>query len=189
MDTVSTFLDYLKDPATPFGMFDLVYAIFLLYGLIRGMFRGLPEELSQLLGTVLVFVGAMKFYQPLSDFMMEHTRLEDPTASLVLSYLLIFLTLMIVWKLITFVIRKALDWSCPKQLKGLGGGAVGLIKNALLIVVVLVAVLISGHQVLRESMIENSWTGTQVLRVLPAAVRGQESVPAKEAEPDGSGDA
>ncbi len=189
MDALNPFFDYLKNPDTAFGVFDLVYGLLLIYGFIRGLFRGLPEELSQLLGTILVFFGSMKFYTPVSNTIMEYTRLEDPTASLVLSYLLIFLVLMITWKLITFVIRKALDWSCPKQLKRLGGAFVGLAKNSLLIVVVLTAVLISGHKVLRRSMIEESGFGRQVIKWLPASVVSQEpAVPVEAEEEDGSGD-
>lgn len=191
MDILNTFLEYLKDPQTPFGVFDPVYGIVLIFGFIRGVFRGLPEELSQLLGTILMFAASMKFYTPVSAFIMEHTRLDDPTASMALSYLLILLLFMIVWKLITFLLRKVLDWSCPKQLKRMGGAVVGVCKNALLIAVVLAAVLISGHRVLRESMIEKSWFGRKVQNLLPAGIVSEDdgTPPVKETDANGSGNA
>ncbi|MDF3131180.1 CvpA family protein [Kiritimatiellaeota bacterium B1221] len=190
MEALNPFFEYLKNPDTAFGVFDLVYGLLLIYGFIRGLFRGLPEELSQLLGTLLVFFGSMKFYTPISSTIMEHTRLEDPTASLVLSYLLIFLVLMITWKLITLLIRKALDWSCPKQLKRLGGALIGTAKSAVLIVVVLTAVLISDHKVLRRSMIEESGFGRQVSKLLPDNIVLKEPAAPVEAETEenGSGD-
>ena len=189
MEALNPFFEYLKNPETAFGVFDLVYGLLLLYGFIRGLFRGLPEELSQLLGTVLIFFGSMKFYTPVSNTIMAHTRLEDPTASLVLAYLLIFLVLMITWKLLTFVIRKALDWTCPNQLKRMGGAFIGLVKNAILITVVLTAVLISDHQVLRKSMIDNSGFGKQVIKLLPDNIVSPEPAAPAEAEANGSGDA
>jgi len=175
METISPFLDYLKNPETPFGVFDVVYLLFLMFGFIRGIFRGLPEELSQLLGTILMLYGSMKLYQPVSEFIIAHTRLEDPTASMALSYLLLLLLLMVAWKLLTFLIRKTLDWSCPKQLKRLGGAVIGTLKNAILIVVILAAVLLTGHQVLIESMVEKSWFGRQTLEWLPAGIIATEN--------------
>ena len=114
MEALTTFLDYLKDPETPYGIFDLVYGIYFIYGFIRGLFRGFPEELSQLLGTVFIFFASIKFYQPVSTFIIENTRLEDPLASKALAYLLIFLCLLLTLKFITYLIRKVLDWTCPK---------------------------------------------------------------------------
>ncbi|MGA0333620.1 MAG: CvpA family protein [Kiritimatiellia bacterium] len=191
MDTVTSFLDWLRDPETPFGLFDLGYAVLLLYGFLRGIFRGLPEELSQLMGTVLIFFGSMYFYRPVSAFIIQHTRLEDPTASKALAYFLIFLVLMLAWKLLTFLIRKTLDWSCPKQIRRLGGALVGTAKNALLIAVVLAAVMISGHQVLKEAMIEQSWYGRQIQALLPAGISETETEPspAKDTVSHGSGNA
>ncbi|WFB35604.1 CvpA family protein [Kiritimatiellota bacterium B12222] len=199
MDALAPFLDYLKDPETPFGIFDLVYGIVFLFGFIRGVFRGLPEELSQLLGSVVVLVGSIKLYQPVSAFIIEHTRLEDPTSSKALAYLLLFLLLMIVWKVITFLIRKTLDWSCPKQIKALGGGLVGMIKCAVFVVVILGAVLITGYNTLTQSMVLDSWFGNLTLQILPDTLSltpesesDQEDSPALETEQeatDGSGNA
>lgn len=194
MDALAPLFDYLNDPETPFGPADLVYATYFLYAFIRGAFRGLPTELSNLLGTVLIFFGSSKFYRPVSDFIMDHTRLEDPTASKALAYLLILLVLMLTWKLVTFLIKKTLDWSCPRALKGIGGAAVGLLKSALIVGVILTLVLISGHQVLGRSLVENSWFGRQFKAIMPASISLNPDVEAPKAqseEPseDGSGNA
>jgi hypothetical protein len=118
-------ITYLQNPETPFGVFDLVYGTYFLISFIRGLFRGLPEELSQLLGTLLIFWGGSQFYTPVSEYIISHTRLEEPAASKALAYVLIVLVFLIAWKLLTFLIRKTLDWTCPKQLRRFGGAAVG----------------------------------------------------------------
>lgn len=175
-------LTYLQDPETPYGIADLVYGAYFLFALFRGFFRGLPEELSQLLGTVLIFWGGSRFYGPVSEFIVSHTRLEEPAASKALAYVLIILVFLIVWKLLTFLIRKTLDWTCPRQLRRFGGAAVGLLKSAIIVCVILAGVLLSGHPILIDHMIGQSYVGRVVLDILPA----QTAEPTDEA-PDGSG--
>lgn len=160
-------ITYLQDPETPFGVFDLVYGAYFLFALIRGLFRGLPEELSQLLGTLLVFWGGRQFYTPVSEFIVSHTRLEEPAASKALAYVLIVLVFLIAWKLITFLLRKALDWTCPRQLRRIGGAAVGLLKSVIIVCVILAGLLLSGHQVLIDHMIGQSYVGKTALEFLP----------------------
>lgn len=189
MEVFTSFLDYLKDPETPFGVFDLAYGFYFLLGFIRGSFRGLPEELSQLLGTVIIFVASMKFYQPVSAFIIENTRLEDPLASKALAYLLLFLCLLIVWRLLTYLIRKTLDWSCPIQLKRFGGSVIGLAKSAMIVTVILAAILISGHRSLTEATVEKSWFGRHVQNLLPDDLLPENSAPEVEQKNDESGDA
>lgn len=173
---------YLKDPETPFGVFDLVYGTYFLFAFIRGFFRGLPDELSQLLGTLLIFWGGSRFYTPVSEFIIGHTRLEEPAASKALAYVLIVLVFLIAWKLLTFLIRKTLDWTCPKQLRRFGGAAVGLLKSAIIVCVILAGVLLSGHTVLIDHMIQQSYAGRAALDILPVPP----AEPTDEA-PDGSG--
>lgn len=187
MESLRPFLNYLQDPGTPFGVFDLIYGSYFLYALVRGAFKGLPAELSNLLGTVLIFYGSARFYHPVSTFIISHTRLDDPTASRALAYLLILLVLMIVWKLITFLIKKTLDWTCPGALKGIGGAAVGLLKSAVIVGVILTLVLISGHEVLRSAMVEESWFGRQFERMLPENISLNPDAPSEESAADGSG--
>ncbi|MEX2605889.1 MAG: CvpA family protein [Kiritimatiellia bacterium] len=175
MDALIT---YLQDPETPFGVFDLVYGAYFLFAFIRGIFRGLPEELSQLLGTLLIFWGGSRFYTPVSEFIVSHTRLEEPAASKALAYVLIVLVFLIAWKLLTFLIRKTLDWTCPRQLRRFGGAAVGLLKSAIIVCVILAGVLLSGHQVLIDHMIGQSYVGRAALNILPAQT---------DDAPDGSG--
>nr|MDA3872678.1 CvpA family protein [Kiritimatiellia bacterium] len=163
-------ITYLQNPETPFGVFDLVYGTYFLISFIRGLFRGLPEELSQLLGTLLIFWGGSQFYTPVSEYIISHTRLEEPAASKALAYVLIVLVFLIAWKLLTFLIRKTLDWTCPKQLRRFGGAAVGLLKSAIIVCVILAGVLLSGHKVLIDHMIEQSYVGRTALDILPAQI-------------------
>jgi len=167
----------LLDPETPWGVFDLVFGAVLLLAFVRGLFRGLPNELAEGIGTVLMFLGGMHFYAPFSEWILSHTRLEDPTASRALAYTVIVLVFLVVWKLITFLLRKVLDWSCPRQLRTFGGAVVAVLKTGVLLCIVLAVVLLSGHPVLIEQVIDQSAFGRTVEPYLPRLE-----------EPDGSGD-
>jgi uncharacterized membrane protein required for colicin V production len=201
MENFSALLTYLQDPETPYGLLDPVYSLYLMYGFVLGLFRGLPEELAHVAGTALVAVGAWFFYQPVSAVMIEHTQLESEEASLALAYLLMILLFFVVWRVLITLIRKALDWTCPQPLYRPGGALLGLAKCGLVIIVILTLVQLSGHSLLNDHLITRSWLGRamgravpeQVHEVLPDWVPSPADAPLTEepaTEPeDGSGDA
>lgn len=167
MEEFNALVAYLMDPETTFGVMDPVYALYLTYGLVRGMFRGFPEEVAHLAGTILVAVGAHFFYRPVSSVMIAHTKLESEEASLALAYLLMLLLFFVVWRLITLVIKKALDWTCPKPLYRPGGALMGLAKCGLVLSLLLTLVQLSGHQTLTGPLIQRSWIGQNLEQILP----------------------
>lgn len=165
-----TFLEYLQDPDTPLGVMDAVYGACLLYGLIRGAFRGFAGELAGLLGTLVMLVGAWTCYEPVSAFIMEHTRLDSDAGSNALAYALLVLLFLATWKLVTWLLRKALDWTCPPQIRRSGGALMGVLKSALVLSLILTIVNLSGHGALREQMIRRSWFGRATQNVVPGAL-------------------
>jgi len=187
MEEFQSLFGYLLDPDTPFGILDPVYTFYLMYGLIFGLFRGLPEELAHLIGTLLVAVGSYLFYQPVSAVMLEHTRLDSEEASLALAYLLMVLLFFIVWRLITLLIKKALDWTCPKALHRPGGALLGGAKSMLILSVLLTAIQLSGHALLMDHLITRSWLGQRMEKMIPD--RAREYLPEWIPQPGGTPDA
>lgn len=201
--------EFFKDPATPLGPIDLVWIIYLIYGFLRGMFRGLPRELAGMLGTSTTLFCAWRFYGPVSEAIREQTRVESEAASSLLAYGMLVLVFLASWKLITFLLRKTLDWTCPDQLQNWGGAVLGLSKAVIIVCVILTAVNLSGHQTLRKELIQNSWFGRTTQSVIPSTLHELlpavfpepiyegEDLPQPESEPeaepeeesDGSGDA
>jgi len=193
---------YFKDPATPLGPVDLIWILYLCIGFLRGMFRGLPRELAGMLGSAATLYCSWRFYAPISTSIRSHTRLESEMASDLLAYGLLVLTLFVGWKLITFLLRKTLDWTCPDQLQNWGGAFLGLSKAVLIVCVILTAVNLSGYEPMREELIRNSWFGRTTQSVIPGALHNlmpsvfpepiyegsSEPEPVQE-ETDGSGDA
>lgn len=170
MENFSALLTYLQDPETPFGVLDPIYTLYLSYGLILGLFRGLPEEFAHLAGTILIAIGAHMFYQPVSTVMIEHTRLDSEEASLALAYVLMILLFFTLWRLLILVIKKALDWTCPRLLYRPGGAILGLAKCVLVVGVILTGVHLSGNQVLTDHLITQSWIGRTIGETVPQKV-------------------
>jgi membrane protein required for colicin V production len=164
MDALIT---YLENPDTPLGLADLIWIGYLLYGFIRGTFRGLPRELAGLLGTGVSLYCGWKFYGPVSAFIRSHTRLESETGSSLLAYLLLLLSFFLAWKLITLALKKTLDWTCPSQLQQWGGGVLGITKALIILTVILTAVNLSGFENARTPLIRRSWFGRTTQQVVP----------------------
>ena len=128
--------------------------------------------------------------------------MESETGSDLLAYLLLVLTLLLVWKLITLLLRKTLDWTCPTQLRRWGGGLVGAAKGLLILAMALTAVDLSGHEPLRKPLVEESALGRATREFMPGILHRilpgvfpapedppQPADPEPEASADGSGDA
>ena len=193
------FINFFNDPASPLGAVDMLWVLYLCYGLIRGMFRGLPKELAGMLGTLTTLYCSWRFYGPVSSTIRDTTRVESEIASELLAYGLLVLTLLISWKVITLLLRKTLDLTCPEQLQRWGGGLLGLSKATLIVCVILTAVNLSGYDPLRDELIQNSWFGRTTQRVIPVALHEtlpgvfpepiDQDVDANPDEPNGSGNA
>ena len=159
--------EYIQHPDTPVGVMDLVFALYIFYGLIRGAFRGFADEVAGLLGTVLVFFGGWRFYRPVSDFMMEKTRIDNEQASRAVAYILMVFLFLVTWKLLTLLLRKLLNLSFPEQIQAPGGALLGGLKCAVVLCVILLAVRLVGHGFLDKHLLQESWYGRTTQQVVP----------------------
>lgn len=163
----SSLLAQLQDPASPYGIMDLVFAVYLIFGLIRGLFRGLPAELAGLVGTLLIMIGGWRFYRPVSEFIMVHTRLEGEIPAQTLAYILMVVLFLVTWNLLILMVRKLGEFTFPDALKRSGGALVGTFKSALILCVLLYAVNLSGVSFLKDSLITGTWFGRTTQQVIP----------------------
>ncbi len=149
---------------------DWVFLAYIAYGVIRGVFRGLSEELAGLLGTLLVFVGAWKYNRPVAAAILRNTRMEDEAMARGLSYLLMAIAFLIAWKVAILLLRKTLDRIFPDHLKRPGGALLGGAKSALALCVVLTAAQLSGIPWLREHVVEGTRFGRFSQEKIPGAL-------------------
>ncbi len=155
-------LDYFQDPETPLGIMDLVYGLYMLYGLLRGLFRGFAKETASILGTVITLWGAWNFYPAVSRRLMENNLLENEMASQVLAYVLLVFGFLALWRLVTALLNKVLSGTMPVQIQRPGGAIVGFFKAIVVLTILLLAAQLSQVEPLREHTIDNSAFGRLV---------------------------
>lgn len=168
LESLSEVGSRITGPDSPFNIIDCFILVFLLYGLIRGLFRGFAAEAAGLVGSVVIFAGCWKYYRPLSEFLKENTRLENPALSQLVSYLLLIAIFLVSWNLINLILNKLFKLTFGKQVERLGGMVLGSAKCALITCIVLMTIGLTGHSFLQRHFIEESWFGSATQRTLPA---------------------
>ena len=105
---------------------------------LRGLFRGLVEEVAGLVGVIGGFWLANRHHADAAAYVGR--VVEDPAWVGVLSYVVVFLGVLLVVSIVARIIRKLLVLSFAGWLDHLAGGAVGVAKGAI-ICSILLAVL------------------------------------------------
>ena len=116
--------------------FDIILLIFLLYGFIRGLFKGLFVEVASLLALILGIYGAIHFSDFTGTYLNEALNWNKKyitIASFVLTFILIVIAITLLGKFFT----KIADFASLGLLNKLFGGIFGLLKMALFLSVVL----------------------------------------------------
>jgi uncharacterized membrane protein required for colicin V production len=91
----------MKPPALNPNWFDMLVAVVILLGILRGRKRGISEELLDILQWLLIVVVAAQFYMPLGNLVAGYTHL-----SLLPSYVVCYLSIAIAIKLIFASIKR-----------------------------------------------------------------------------------
>jgi len=155
-------LDYFQDPETPVGVMDLVYSLYVLYALLRGLFRGFAKEMSSVLGTLLTLWGAWTFYPALSSRLLNNNLLDNEMASQALAYVLLVFLFLLLWRLAISLLSKILGLAIPPLLQRPGGAVLGGFKAVVTLVILLIAAQLTRIEILQEKMIDESLFGRRV---------------------------
>ncbi|ATA68595.1 colicin V production CvpA [Capnocytophaga cynodegmi] len=106
---------------------DIILLIFLGFGLIRGLWRGVIIELASLLAIVLGIYGAIHFSFYVAGILNQHLSLDKSTTeavSFAFTLVLIMLIVMLLAKLLTKVVESV----SLGFLNRLAGGIFGVLK-------------------------------------------------------------
>lgn len=116
---------------------DLILAIPLVWGLIRGIMRGFIIELASVAALILGVFGAIHFSNYAGTLIQEYTELSDsylPIASFAVTFILIVVAVHLLARMLQKVVKMvALGW-----VNRVFGGLFGLIKMGLITSFVLV---------------------------------------------------
>jgi membrane protein required for colicin V production len=145
---------------TNMNTLDILILIILGFTLIRGLFRGFFGEISSIAGVIAGFIAANKYYGMLLPLVVS--ILPDPGIAALISYVLVFCTALVAVLSIAALLRHLLKVVLLGWMDRFAGGMVGLLKGALLCV--LVVLLLTTFLSPRAEILAGSRLAPQVNR-------------------------
>lgn len=115
---------------------DIVLGALILFGLIRGLFKGLFVEVASLLALVLGIWGAIHFSFYVAEFLIDRTEWNEKTINIV-AFAITFIIIVLVISLAGKALTKIADFAALGLLNKLLGAVFGGLKIALILSIVL----------------------------------------------------
>jgi len=116
--------------------FDIIIAALLLFGFIRGLFKGLFVEVASLVALIAGIYGAIHFSHYIKDFLAVQISWEEKYITLI-SFAITFILIVLVISLIGKMLTKMADFVSLGILNKLLGGVFGVLKIGLLLSIIL----------------------------------------------------
>ena len=116
--------------------FDIIITALLLFGFIRGLFKGLFIEVASLVGLIAGIYGSIHFSYFIKDLLITKVSWEEKYITLV-SFAVTFILIVLVITLIGKLFTKIADFASLGILNKLLGGIFGVLKIGLILSVIL----------------------------------------------------
>lgn len=116
--------------------FDIIIAAILLFGFIRGLFKGLFVEVASFVGLIAGIYGAIHFSHYMKNLLITRVSWEEKYITLV-SFAITFIIILLVIILIGKLFTKIADFASLGILNKLLGGIFGVLKIGIILSVIL----------------------------------------------------
>lgn len=117
--------------------FDIILTALLLFGFIRGVFKGLFVEIASLLALVAGVYGAIHFSYFVSDFLISKVSWDKKYITVV-SFAITFAIIVIAVALLGKILTKIANFAALGMLNKILGGIFGALKIGLILSVALI---------------------------------------------------
>jgi membrane protein required for colicin V production len=111
---------------------DSVLAIPLLWGLYKGISKGIVKELSSLVALILGIYGAVHFADSIHPYLKEQFSIESSFVPIV-SFAITFVVIVLLVRLIGILLDKVIKMAALGAISKLLGGIFGVFKTAFII--------------------------------------------------------
>lgn len=118
------------------SLLDVLLLLPLALGLIRGLFNGLIRELISIVAIFLAIFLAYHYSGEVETLLQEYIH-QDGVALKIISYLLIFGAVMLLAFALSFILTKLLQIMALGLLNRVLGGAFGLLKSLLILLILI----------------------------------------------------
>jgi membrane protein required for colicin V production len=160
---------------------DVIVLIPVVWGCIRGFSKGLIIELATLVGMILGIMAAYYFSPQAGRFLEEYFTFSD-SALRVVSYILIFLSVLLVSWIIGKIVTKVADLVMLGWLNKLLGAVFGLLKGVIIAAILLMVIVFfdQREKVITRKAKEKSMFFQALSKVIPdhILVFGKSQTPA-----------
>ncbi|MCB0398676.1 MAG: CvpA family protein [Winogradskyella sp.] len=119
------------------SIIDIVLAALLLFGFIRGLFKGLFVEIASLVALVLGVYGAIHFSYFAADFLESKVDWSEKTINIV-AFAITFVIIVLAISLAGKALTKLADFAALGILNKLLGGVFGALKIGLILSILLI---------------------------------------------------
>lgn len=159
-----------------YNIIDLCIALILLIGLILGIWKGFVRSITALASVVLGVLAAMKYYPAVEPYLGKISKL-DPQISMILSMVIIFILVQIVFVLLRLLLEAAIDVTQLGWLDRTFGAIMGLLAATILIVVAIQALMLGmpDEAVVKKSKLVPiaNRIGAKMLEYMPQGMKQQ----------------
>jgi len=118
------------------GIFDIIIAIILVFGFVRGLMKGLFVEVASLVSLVAGVYGAIHFSYFVGDFLKQKVSWEERYITIV-AFAVTFAVIVLAISLLGKLFTKLADFAYLGLINKLLGGVFGVLKLALILSVIL----------------------------------------------------
>lgn len=115
---------------------DIILSIPMLWGLYKGLKRGIIKELTSLLALILGIYGAVHFSEQLQSIFQANISIDDSLLPII-SFAASFILIVLLVRLIGLILDKIIKMAALGMISRLLGGVFGMLKTAFIISAIL----------------------------------------------------
>ena len=115
---------------------DIILSIPLLWGLYKGLKRGIIKELTSLLALILGIYGAVHFSEQLQSIFQANISIDDSLLPII-SFAASFILIVLLVRLIGLLLDKIIKMAALGMISRLLGGVFGMLKTGFIISAIL----------------------------------------------------
>lgn len=149
---------------------DLAVLILILSEVLLGLRRGMASEMFRLFGTMVAWFVGLRYYRVFGVIVTEHTRLSmNPEAALALAFLVIIVVVGLLFSIMRMVLTLIMKVDFTDAINRPGAGLAGVVRGIFLAIMIVFAVGLWPGQYLGQLIIEQSFVGRQIFKLIPVA--------------------
>jgi len=116
---------------------DIILAVLLIFGFVRGVMKGLFVEVASLVSLIAGVYGAIHFSYFVSNYLTEHVSWEERYITIV-SFAVTFAIIVLVISLLGRIFTKIADFAALGVINSILGGVFGALKIGLILSIALI---------------------------------------------------